>query len=158
VNFLLSKKLFPTATPYFGPIFQTLLEKLRLFFFTRHLEEHSGPGSERKTLEELIPQAKLDYAEVLKYIDEAVEALKADHTSSAEDEFWCLPDPALVRTPAKEPSQPPASHRVLRSQKRTSSSQDQPEGSPASKKQRSHPYAPRTSSTLSESLVADDSP
>jgi Fungal protein kinase len=89
VAFLFSKKCFPTAPPYFGPVFQNLLEKLQSFFFTRFLEDQleSSKTTERKTLEELIPQAKLDYAEILEYIDKAVEEFKVDPTSSPEALF-----------------------------------------------------------------------
>jgi hypothetical protein len=105
VDFLITQNRFPIPPPYFGPVFQFLLEKLRLFFVTRYLAALSHPGTERKTLEELIPQAKLDYAEVLQYVDEAIEALQKDCASPGEDAFWGLPsDPAPVTTTVKGPS------------------------------------------------------
>jgi len=70
------------VTKLFGPLFQDLIEKL-YGFFRKHIDETDNhPDDQKYPFEENLAASQeaalKDYAEVIQYFDDAIEAIKED--------------------------------------------------------------------------------
>jgi hypothetical protein len=150
------------VTPFFGVVFQELLENLRGFFEVVVKRKASFPKDDvPPSLTQLIPEAPGHYATILGFVDDAIKKRAALLQSSAveeKDRPTAAPTTPLCkqslinfpRTPLNThlTNVPELGFHTLR--KRTSDLVDLEDETPSrSKKQKQHPHAPFRSSSLS---------
>ncbi|KJA23475.1 hypothetical protein HYPSUDRAFT_39936 [Hypholoma sublateritium FD-334 SS-4] len=134
------------ATPYFGPVFDTLMRQLSGFFADVYRKRVDSEGKPVPTLMELMPTSTASYNTVLGYVDEAIKALES---GPPEMESKHIPDPAQTPTVGNfaVPALPPPGRR--RQGKRRSDNADDDDLSGSSMKKRKHRYETRASQAYS---------
>ena len=138
-----------SATPYFGPIFGTLMRQLSAFFSAADVKNRDFGDEPSPSLVELQFTSSKDYEIVLGYVNEAIEALELEPPETEHKDIL-----NAARTPVAAnfavPALPPPGQ--SRPGKRGSGrlDEDVARGSP-SKKQRHH-YQTRSSFSLSTTL------